>query len=230
MFKSFWIWILIILFFSIHHGRLKHTDRDEEDEFHDRVGRRGRKIRRRDDYYDDYEYYEDDNEDLYYDDYEEDYSYRKERRNRPRRRNRDRRRKGGRRSTEDDDFEEARRDRHPRKRRRRRKRRERRDDDDDEYVYEKDIDGAGRRPIKGGDHDKFLRRGVKDWLGKLKLEEYIHAFQDTGFDDLNLLAMLNEEEREDLYGMVGVVKLGHKLKLRRALDALSETNIKKDLY
>ncbi len=64
------------------------------------------------------------------------------------------------------------------------------------------------------------------FLDTLKLkDEYLQRFKDTGFDDLNLLKSLSEDERQDMFSLVGLSnKPGHLLKFKKALVAACEND------
>ncbi len=66
------------------------------------------------------------------------------------------------------------------------------------------------------------------FLDTLKLkDEYLQRFKDTGFDDLNLLKSLSEDERQDMFNLVGLSnKPGHLLKFKKALVAACENQIR----
>lgn len=222
MVKDRYTWYIIVLVFFYLSASL-HANRDKR-EYHDRANRRGRHARRRVDYYEDYyddydDYYDDyyDYDDFYDDDDDYEY-YHNERHGRPRRRNDGRRRKETQIDEKNNDFDNPQRNPPQEKRKRKRKsKRLRKGDGNDNLSHDKD-------------NKKLKKKDVKKWLQTLKLDEYIQPFHTAGFDDLILLSILNEEERDDLYEMVGIVKLGHKLKLRRALDALSNIVDISELY
>ena len=66
--------------------------------------------------------------------------------------------------------------------------------------------------------DDEIFETVEEWLKALKLEEYLGRFYEEGFDDLDAV---KELEQEDL-GSLGVTKKGHLKKLEKAIVKLKE--------
>ena len=62
---------------------------------------------------------------------------------------------------------------------------------------------------------------VEIWLKDVvKLPEYYPLFEENGFDDMNVVKMLNMQQMEKL----GINKLGHQLKIMGAVENLKQDN------
>ena len=60
-----------------------------------------------------------------------------------------------------------------------------------------------------------------EWLKHNKLQAYQQALEDEGFEELESLALLNDEQLEDLSSAIQM-KLGHKLKFHKVLKKARE--------
>ena len=66
---------------------------------------------------------------------------------------------------------------------------------------------------------KTKRKLMENFLTSLKLQQYIDAFDEQGFDDLDFLKTLSEEQFESCMVTVGVTKMGHMIRIKNGLKA-----------
>lgn len=59
-----------------------------------------------------------------------------------------------------------------------------------------------------------------EWLNSISLGQYFEKFESEGYDDLEFLVKLGEDEVEDLIKHIGMSKAGHVLKLKKSLGEL----------
>lgn len=64
------------------------------------------------------------------------------------------------------------------------------------------------------------RRTVSEWLKSINLGQYCEKFESEGYDDLEFLVKLNENEVKDLFIDVGMSKSGHIVKFKKSLFEL----------
>jgi hypothetical protein len=62
--------------------------------------------------------------------------------------------------------------------------------------------------------------------GRLFIKKYCSAFEDEGYDDINFLVKLSDDEVKDLLHNVGITKSGHILKIKKTLYELRNQQIK----
>ena len=71
---------------------------------------------------------------------------------------------------------------------------------------------------------------IETFLDSVNLkDEYLQHFKDTGYDDIELVKSLTDEEKQEMFTLVGLsTKPGHLLKFRKALAALHVQQIQDD--
>ncbi len=60
------------------------------------------------------------------------------------------------------------------------------------------------------------------WLNEIKLAQYCAKFDSEGYDDLNFILQMNENQIEDMLNDVEMVKKGHIAKFEVELKKLKE--------
>ena len=60
-------------------------------------------------------------------------------------------------------------------------------------------------------------RTVSEWLKSINLGQYYEKFENEGYDDLEFLVKLDENEVKDLFINVGMSKSGHIVKFKKSL-------------
>ena len=63
------------------------------------------------------------------------------------------------------------------------------------------------------------QKNMENFLTSLKLQEYLDAFEEQGFDDFESLKTLSEDQLELCLVAVGMTKIGHKMRIKNGLQA-----------
>ena len=68
---------------------------------------------------------------------------------------------------------------------------------------------------------------LDNFISSLKFtEEYLQRFKHTGFDDVELIKIMDAEEKQQMFDLVGLSKKpGHLLKFKKALSSLEKPSI-----